>query len=152
MQYYCIPILEIAMNQLAQLETTKRINTALVGFDSILDDATSKNSNYPPYNIIKYSENHYEIQVAITGFDKNDVTVELDRNSLIVKGHTDAIKAEVQYLHRGLATRDFNRQFTLAEHMEIRGAVIKNGLLAITIIRNIPEESKPKMIDIVELP
>ena len=138
------------MNQLTQIET-KRINTALIGFDSMMDDTNSKNSNYPPYNIIKYSENHYEIQVAITGFDKEAVSVEVDRNMLVVKGHTDAIKAEIQYMHRGLATRDFNRQFTLAEHMEIRGAVVKNGLLAITIIRNTPESVKPKMIDIVEL-
>jgi molecular chaperone IbpA len=138
------------MNQLTQIET-KRINTALIGFDSMMDDTNSKNTNYPPYNIIKYSENHYEIQVAITGFDKEAVSVEVDRNMLVVKGHTDAIKAEIQYMHRGLATRDFNRQFTLAEHMEIRSAVVKNGLLAITIIRNTPESVKPKMIDIVEL-
>jgi molecular chaperone IbpA len=114
--------------------------------------ANSVNNNYPPHNIIKTGDNQYEIQLAVTGFDKAEISVTVENNVLIVKGEritTDHVPEA--YLHRGLATRDFLKEFPLAEHIEVVGAETKNGMLTIKLIRNIPESAKPKIIDIVDV-
>jgi molecular chaperone IbpA len=117
--------------------------------------ANQLSNNYPPHNIIKTGENQYEIQVAVTGFDKSEIAVQVENNVLTVKGEgEESIRHEqpdVVYLHRGLATRDFVREFPLAEHIEVTGAEIKNGMLIVKLIRNIPESAKPRVIDIVEV-
>ena len=141
-------------NQLSRLDTLSR---ALVGFDTMFDQmerrfANQVSTNYPPFNIVKWNEDQYEIQIAITGFEKEEIRVEVERNQLSVFGESKEMSlGDAMYLHRGLATRDFERTFTLAEHMEVKGAVTKNGMLRIQIIRNIPESAKPKIIDIVEV-
>jgi molecular chaperone IbpA len=109
-------------------------------------------NNYPPHNIIKTGENTYEIQVAVTGFKKSEIAVTVENNVLVIKGESITTEYEPeQYLHRGLATRDFAREFPLAEHIEVIGAEIENGMLMVKLIRNIPESAKPKVIDIVEI-
>jgi len=112
-------------------------------------------NNYPPHNIIKTGENQYEIQIAVTGFEKSEIAVTVEANVLTVKGEgAESIRheqPEIVYLHRGLATRDFVREFPLAEHMEVAGAEIRNGMLIVKLIRNIPESEKPRVIDIVEV-
>jgi molecular chaperone IbpA len=114
--------------------------------------ANQVSNNYPPHNIIKTGENQYEIQVAVTGFEKNEISVTVENNVLIIKGESMTTDyAPEQYLHRGLATRDFAREFPLAEHIEVTGAEIRNGMLIVKLIRNIPESAKPKVIDIVEV-
>jgi molecular chaperone IbpA len=114
--------------------------------------ANSVSSNYPPFNILKWNEDQYEIQIAITGFEKEEIRVEVEQSQLTVYGESKEMSlGDAMYIHRGLATRDFERTFTLAEHMEVKGAAIKNGMLRIQIIRNIPESAKPKIIDIVEV-
>ena len=144
------------MTQLTRFDTAA-LNRALVGFDRIFDDmerrVTSQvATNYPPFNISKIAENLYEIDIAVTGFMKEEVSVTVESNELTVRGERKREDdAEVEYLHRGLALRDFERTFTLAEHMKIRSAVIKNGILSISIEREIPEEMKPRVIDIVEV-
>lgn len=124
-----------------------------VGFDRIFDELgrsfASANSTYPPYNVLKHDNDTYELQIAVTGFDKEEITVELDQNQLIVKGqHKEAVSEDIEFLHRGLAARDFTRVFTLAEHMEVGEGVIKNGVLSVNITRVVPETLKPRLIKI----
>jgi molecular chaperone IbpA len=144
-------------NQLARIDA---FNRALIGFDQIFDAmerryGNSVNNNYPPHNIIKTGENQYEIQIAVTGFEKSEISVSVESNVLTVKGEgQESIRhenPEIVYLHRGLATRDFAREFPLAEHIEVSGAEIKNGMLIVKLIRNVPESEKPRVIDIVEV-
>lgn len=144
------------MTQLQRFDTAA-LNRALVGFDRIFDDmerryANSVSNNYPPYNIARAEENLYEIELAVTGFSKDEINVTVEQDNLIVTGQRDKEgEITVEYLHRGLAFRDFERTFTLADHMKIRSAEIKNGVLTIRIEREIPEEMKPRVIDIVEI-
>ena len=141
-------------NQLSRLDTLSR---ALVGFDTMFDPmerrfANQVNNNYPPFNILKWNEDQYEIQIAITGFEKEEIRVEVERNQLSVFGESKEMSlGDAMYLHRGLATRDFEKTFTLAEHMEVKLAEIRNGMLRIQLFRNVPESEKPRIIDIVEI-
>lgn len=141
------------MTQLVRFDTNA-LNKALLGFDSLFDNfehrfANQINNTYPPYNILKHSEDSYEIEVAVTGFLPAEITVEIDQNQLIVKGEsmTTAHPAE-SYLHRGLATRNFTRSWTLAEHMEVGEGKIKNGVLTIALTRVVPEALKPRVLKI----
>lgn len=144
------------MTQLQRFDAAA-LNRALVGFDRIFDDmerrfANQISSNYPPFNIAKVGENLYDIAIAVTGFDKEEIAVTVEANELTVKGERkDNEQSEPEYLHRGLALRDFEKTFTLAEHMKVRKAEIKNGILLIQIEREIPEELKPRIIDVVEI-
>ena len=142
------------------LQRIEAINRALIGFDTMFDQmerrfANSVSNNSPPHNILKTGENQYEIQIAVTGFEKSEIAVTVESNVLTVKGEgAESVRheqPEIVYLHRGLATRDFVREFPLAEHMEVAGAEIRNGMLIVKLIRNIPESEKPRVIDIVEV-
>jgi molecular chaperone IbpA len=114
--------------------------------------ASQHSVNYPPYNIAKVSENLYDISIAVTGFEKNEVSVQVEANELTIRGERKPSDTpEPEYLHRGLALRDFARTFTLAEHMKVLKAEIKNGILLIQLEREIPEALKPRVIDIVEI-
>jgi molecular chaperone IbpA len=141
-------------NQLSRVDALSR---ALIGFDTMFDQmerryANSVNSNYPPHNILKTGDNTYEIQIAVTGFNKEEIAVTVENNVLVVKGESISTDyAPEQYLHRGLATRDFVKEFPLAEHIEVVGAETKNGMLSVQLIRNIPESAKPRIIDIVDV-
>jgi molecular chaperone IbpA len=142
------------MNQLQRLDS---LNRALIGFDSMFDTLERRfqnqlATNYPPFNVVKWSEDSYEIQLAVTGFEKEEIAVEVEQSQLTIRGESKVESGDdTVYLHRGLATRDFEKTFTLAEHMEVKGAEIKNGMLMIKIIRNLPESAKPRVIDIVEI-
>lgn len=144
------------MTQLQRFDAAA-LNRALVGFDRIFDDmerrfANQLSSNYPPFNIAKVGENLYDIGIAVTGFEKDEIAVQVEANELTVRGERKAAEQpEPEYLHRGLALRDFEKTFTLAEHMKVKKAEIKNGILLIQIEREIPEELKPRVIDIVEV-
>jgi molecular chaperone IbpA len=144
------------MNQLARFDTTA-LNRALIGFDRIFDDmerryANQVPTNYPPYNIARVGENLYDITIAVTGFEKDEITVQVEAEKLNVRGERKTSEESgTEYLHRGLALRDFERSFTLAEHMKVKKAEIKNGILLIQIEREVPEEMKPRVIDIVEI-
>lgn len=142
------------MNQLQRLDS---LNRALIGFDSMFDTLERRfqnqlATNYPPFNVVKWTDDSYEIQLAVTGFEKDEIAVEVEQNQLTIRGESksDGVD-ETIYVHRGLATRNFEKTFTLAEHMEVVGAEIKNGMLMIKIIRNLPESAKPRVIDIVEI-
>ena len=136
------------------------LSRALIGFDQMFDTlerrfGNSVNNNYPPHNILRTGENQYEIQLAVTGFNSSEINVTLEENVLKIKGEsqTPNESTDIVYLHRGLATRDFVKEFPLAEHIEIVGAEIKNGMLTVKLVRNLPEPPKPevKVIDVLEV-
>lgn len=140
------------MTQLRTLDTAAlaQLNRALVGFDRYFNDRffnNHANGNYPPYNIVKHSDNDYGIEVAVAGFSKDEITVEVDQDQLTITGKRKVDEGK-EYIHRGLATRDFEQTFTLAEYMEVRGAEVKDGMLRIQIERVIPEALKPRQIEI----
>jgi molecular chaperone IbpA len=144
------------MTTLARLNNDL-FNRAFIGFDSLFDvnalDAKLQHSmaaNYPPHNLYKTSDTDYVIELAVTGFAKDEVTVIKDRNRLIVTGiqknREPVLDSSV--IHRGLALRNFEKSFTLGEHIEIISAAIDLGVLTIVLSQIIPEEQKPKLIQI----
>lgn len=122
-----------------------------VGFDrmaSLLDSALqSQGSNYPPYNIESTEENKYTITLAVAGFTEADLNLQSERGVLTVSGKQEE-EGEKNYLHRGIANRAFERKFQLADHVNVTGADLKNGLLVISLVKEVPEEMKPKTISI----
>lgn len=126
-----------------------QISRALVGFDQYFNNTRSTNTNYPPHNIVKFNESHYAIEVAVAGFSKEEITVEVDQDQLIVRGVQKTATVEgKEYLHRGLAARDFEQTWTLAEYMEVKGAEVKDGMLVVEIERIVPESLQPRKIEI----
>ena len=123
------------------------LSRALVGFDHIFN-ARLNNSNYPPHNIVKYSDKEYAIEVAVAGFSKDEITVEVDQDQLIVRGTQKTTEESKEYLHRGLASRDFEQSYTLAEYMEVKDAEVADGMLIIKIERIVPEALQPRQIKV----
>jgi len=139
------------MNQLRTIDTAAlaQLSKALVGFDRYFTAPHHQNGNYPPHNIVKYDDTHYGIEVAVAGFSKEEVTVEVDQDQLTIRGvKTRLDENTVEYLHRGLAARDFEQTLSLAEYLEVRGAKVENGMLQIDIQRIVPEALKPRQIEI----
>lgn len=141
------------MNQLARLDTTA-LNRAMIGFDRLFDDvgkrfANSVQPNYPPYNVIKTSENDYIIELAVTGFTKDEIEVKVEHEQLVISAaSTREQPADTEYLYRGLAARDFSRRFSLADHVEVVDATVADGLLTVTLQRILPEALKPRTITV----
>lgn len=140
------------MNQLARFDTSA-LNRALIGFDQLFNDverrfANSVHNNYPPYNVLKHDDNNFEIEVAVAGFDREDITVEVDQNQLTIRGRRLKDDDASKYLHRGLAARDFERSFTLADHIIVGDAELTNGILRVKLTREVPEALKPRLIAI----
>jgi molecular chaperone IbpA len=106
-------------------------------------------SNYPPHNVIKTGENTVTIEMAVAGFDEGEISITLENNLLTISG-SQLINEPInyEYLHRGLSSRDFEQNFRLAEHVEVKDATIKNGILIILLEREVPEDKLPKQIAI----
>ena len=125
-----------------------------IGFDHLasLLDATIRNDQkrptYPPYNIELTGEDKYRITMAVAGFDQSNLHIEVEGNALTVRGQKDAEDEQKEYLYRGIAARDFERQFQLADHIKVTGASFKNGMLHVELEREIPEALKPRKITI----
>ena len=125
-----------------------------VGFDrlaSLMSSATRQDqgNSYPPYNIRVTSEDHYRITMAVAGFSENDIAITSEQNRLVVTGKSsDDSEEQGEFLHRGIATRAFERRFNLADHVNVIGASLENGLLHIDLEREIPEAMKPRNIKI----
>ena len=125
-----------------------------VGFDRLFDlldavpgfDAVA--NAYPPYNIERLSENEYRVTMAVAGFSEDELKVDVKEQTLSVRGEKKAEQTERQFLHRGIATRSFDRRFRLADHVEVKGADLKDGLLHVDLVRNVPERLKPRTIAI----
>ena len=126
-----------------------------VGFDRIeqlfrtLERASSENS-YPPYNIVRKDADNYRITMAVAGFGEDDIEITVQDAQLLVNGRLDRNQAEDSrtFLHRGIAERAFERRFNLAEHVVVKDARLENGLLHIDLVREVPEEKKPRKIAI----
>lgn len=137
---------------------TAALAKALVGFDRMFNTFESRfanqlATNYPPHNIVKTDDTHYAIEIAVAGFKKNEIEVEVEQDILTVRG-SSVVPDETttrQYLHRGLSSRDFERSWQLAEHMVVKSAEIQDGVLTINLEYVIPEEKKARVIDIVEI-
>ena len=126
-----------------------------VGFDRLFDMLENSNlsqaqENYPPFDLIKKGENDYCIELAVAGFKPDEIDITAQQNVLIVSGRKSDETGEKgsDYIYRGIANRSFERRFALADHIQVRGADLKDGLLAIELVREIPEAMKPKKISI----
>ena len=124
-----------------------------VGFDRLLDlvDQSLRLEpahNYPPCNIIRTGENTYSISLAVAGFKREQISVTLDRDTLIVSGRLEQSDSGGEYLYRGIAARPFERRFNLAEHVAVKDASLNDGLLQIALVREVPEALKPRRIPI----
>ena len=121
-----------------------------IGFDrtlQLLERAdTHSSSNYPPYNIVKIDEENFQIEMAVAGFDKKEVSISKEKEKLIIEGEQDTESKE--YVHQGLASRSFKRSFTLADDIIVKGADMKNGILIVSLEGIVPEEDKPQEIKI----
>jgi molecular chaperone IbpA len=127
-----------------------------VGFDrmfNLFDSLVGSDGTvptYPPYNIERTGENAYRVTMAVAGFGESDLTIEAKENVLTVKGEkkSESKEKENEFLYRGIASRAFERRFQLADHVEVKGAQLENGLLHVDLVRNIPEAKKPRTIAI----
>lgn len=122
-----------------------------VGFDRIFDllDATQRTveENYPPYNIERLGEDHYQISLALAGFSPDEIAITAEQNVLTVEGRK-ADGAKRDYLYRGIAAKAFKRQFNLADYVQVKTAAFDNGLLRVELVRELPEAMKPRRIPI----
>jgi molecular chaperone IbpA len=127
-----------------------------IGFDrlgSLLDTLTSfegETPSYPPYNIERVGENDYRISMAVAGFGEGDLSIDVKENTLCIRGEkkTDHEETAPTYLHRGIASRSFERRFQLADHVVVKGATLEHGLLHVDLVRELPEAMKPRTIPI----
>lgn len=137
----------------------KDFDKFFVGFDDqfnriakMHDDLTKNIPNYPPFNIKKTSENKYVIEMAVAGFTKQELEIEFEGEKLIVRGKANEDNSALEWIHKGIATRNFAHTFALNDQVEIKGAELINGMLKIALERIIPEHKKAKKIDIQDEP
>ena len=124
-----------------------------VGFDrlfSMLDQVSSPEGGYPPYNIERTGEDSYRISVAVAGFTDKELSIEVKETALSIRGEKQAVEpdSKTQVLYQGIAARAFERRFQLADHVHVTGASLQNGLLHVDLVREIPEAKKPRSIPI----
>lgn len=131
---------------------------ATIGFDRVFDDlqktfANSQSNGYPPYNIVQINENEYMISLAVAGFGMDNLDVTQEGNELVITGKSPVGSEEdsVKYLHKGIATRNFKRSFTLADHVNVTNAHLELGMLNVHLVREVPEELQPKRISITSV-
>jgi molecular chaperone IbpA len=133
---------------LAEVTLPKMLNNWL-GFDSLfnrlltLDEGTT---SYPPFNVVKISDSEFEVQIAVAGFDKNNLTVTEENSILIVSGDNESDKTE--YLYKGIGLRKFTKRFALSEYMHVKETWYNNGILTVSVVRDVPEALKPKTFKI----
>ena len=125
-----------------------------IGFDrfgSLLDQLASfegDTPSYPPYNIERVGENDYRISMAVAGFGEGDLAIEVKENTLSIRGDKTTEQEATTFLHRGIASRSFERRFQLADYVVVKGAELENGLLHVDLVRALPEAMKPRTIEI----
>lgn len=130
-----------------------QVESRLIGFDRVFDAVTrlhtvegGQSNSFPPYNIKRIDDENYEIQIAIAGFKKSELDVVVEDGNLIVKGEQE--KSEDEFLHKGIAERNFTRTWGLADEVKVTGSELKDGVLTISLVHEIPEEKKPQSIKI----
>lgn len=123
-----------------------------IGFDRLASivDTASRNDQpaFPPYNVELLAENEYRITMAVAGFSLSELHINTEQGSLTITGEKEAEKTEHHYLYQGIAARNFERRFQLADHVKVTGANMENGLLHVNLLREIPEAMKPRSIEI----
>ena len=135
-------------------ESLSPLFKASIGFDNLVNEFFNEPqftnaTGYPPYNISKNKDDIYEITLAVAGFKKSDIEIELEDGTLKITGTSNVLDDdELEYLHKGIAERNFVRTFKLAEYVEVSSAKLKDGILRVGLERNVPEAMKPKKIDI----
>lgn len=130
------------------------LNPSFVGFDELfnelerlIDGSQPVQTSFPPHNIIKVDDNRYVVEMAVAGFGKEDIDIELNDGTLVIRGEKKN-KDEVNYLYRGIATRTFTKSIRLIDTIEVRGAEFKDGILKIGLENVIPDHKKPRKIEI----
>ena len=126
------------------------LSRSAIGFDHLARmmqaQRSEQQTSYPPYNIELLAENQYRISMAVAGFDRSELDIEVERDTLTVTGRKQKAEPGTTYLHRGIATRDFEHRFKLADQVNVVGSSLDNGLLNISLVRVIPEAMKPRKI------
>ena len=130
-----------------------RIAERAVGFDrvfNVFENMVTEKSVYPHHNIIKTGQETYLVELAVAGFDESDVSIELEKNVLHIRGEKEelAISDDWEYLHRGIGTRSFTKTITIADTIEVKGAEYKDGILRVGLENIVPEHKKPRKIEI----
>jgi len=134
--------------ELARITSADIFNRQFIGFDRIVDHLSSlQSNNYPPHNIIITGDDTRSIEFALAGFQRDDVAISVEDDVLTVSGEPAADEDKV-YVHQGIASRSFTKQFSLAEYWEIEGAEFSDGILTVLLKQEIPEAKKPKQIEI----
>jgi|TARA_X000000368_G_scaffold110881_1_gene86285 molecular chaperone IbpA len=130
-----------------------QVESRLIGFDRVFDAVTKlhtveggQSNSFPPYNIKKLDAENYEIQIALAGFSKSELNISVEDGNLVVKGEQE--KSEDEFLHKGIAERNFTRTWALADDVKVTGSKLKDGVLTISLVHEIPEEKKPTSIEI----
>ena len=130
-----------------------QVESRLIGFDRVFDAVTrlhtvegGQSNSFPPYNIKKLDAENYEIQIALAGFSKSELDIVVEDGNLVVKGEQD--KSEDEFLHKGIAERNFTRTWALADDVKVTSSKLKDGVLSISLVHEIPEEKKPTSIEI----
>ena len=125
-----------------------------VGLDHVMDRMftqleSASSNNYPPYNIVKIDEDNINVEIAVAGFKRDEITITVKNGDLSIEGNKpDSTDADVKYLHRGIGTRRFVRSFVLADYFEVEAAELEDGILRIHLARHVPESMRPKLIEI----
>lgn len=121
----------------------------LIGFDELFDAFANRSTqtSYPPYNLVKKNDDEYTISMAVAGFSREDISVRVEEDTLVVEG-TSVEDDEVNYIHRGIASRGFTRSWRLYQHLKVVEARMENGMLYVDLKREVPEALKPKQIEI----
>jgi len=142
------------------LSIFNQLRPVTVGFDNVFDHFERMfddhnfnemvNINYPPYNIVKTGKNTYDIELALAGFNKKDIEINMEDGMLNIKSVVEATKDKDEdgVIHKGIAKRYFSKSFTIADDVEVKGAELKDGLLKVSLERIVPESKKPRTIDI----
>jgi len=142
------------MTYLTQFDMN-RLTPYAVGFDRMFEnlqryaDHQKQSTGFPPYNIVKESDTSFFIEMAVAGLSKDDIEVEYAQGEITVRSTYDNAGETGELIHRGISKKKFNRKFTLADDIVVNSAALKNGMLTIELERIIPEEKKPRLIDIV---
>jgi len=130
-----------------------QVESRLIGFDRVFDAVTKlhtveggQSNSFPPYNIKKLDAENYEIQIALAGFSKSELDIVVEDGNLVVKGEQE--KSEDEFLHKGIAERNFTRTWALADDVKVTSSKLKDGVLSISLVHEIPEEKKPTSIEI----
>ena len=143
------------MNNMTRLSIWNDLRPFSVGFDDLFDHfnntleyTVKQQTSYPPYNINKIDDLNYQIEMALAGFNRNDIEIKSALSQLTIKSVENDDKEEKETLHRGISKRKFSRTFTLAEDIKVNGAELKDGMLLVDLEKIVPEEKKPRTIDI----